>query len=316
MIVSRAPLYGNIYTFDPIKIKRNLFSNFTFHINDNQTGLYTFKTGPAAVAKSRSPHLYLVIECAAAVQFLFLIAFDMNRKTWQQSPWQLRIGHISYLFYDPLRQHLIGLRFDGPFSMLIEEYDIKTLDFARRYTKQETNQYAYPQSHCSVFDYEENWIVEVRTRYEYPSNEAYYLKMDLNLVGKKNDIVVQFHRIPNIHLLCTMTYDIKTKTIFATTQYGSTQNDLFMLYMNTYTGNCTRQTLLQKTLDGWSLRDIQATFQEKARQILLTLYYQQSSTLESTCWIVLVQFDTMKVIYKKQADNKTFLNTWEFFSLQ
>lgn len=67
-----------------------------------------------------------------------------------------------------------------------------------------------------VFDYEENWIVEVRTDLKDFSVVAYCVKMDLNLVGKKEDIVTEFYLMPNVGSLCSMTYDIKTKNILAT----------------------------------------------------------------------------------------------------
>lgn len=54
---------------------------------------------------------------------------------------------------------------------------------------------------------------KTRTRFENPSINAYYVKMDLNLVGKQADIVTDFGLMPDVHNLCTMTYDIDTKTV-------------------------------------------------------------------------------------------------------
>ncbi len=102
--------------------------------------------------------------------------------------------------------------------------------------------------------------------------------MDLNLVGKKNDIVVDFHLMPNIHSLCTMTYDMKTKRVFSTWQHGSIDQDLVMLYMNPYTSTFTNETLLLKIPDEWVVEDIQAIYDESARQILFIIHHQQEST--------------------------------------
>jgi hypothetical protein len=54
--------------------------------------------------------------------------------------------------------------------------------------------------------------------------------MDLNLVGKKEDIVTEFYLMPDVHYLCTMACDIKAKTILATWQKES-----LIIHMNPYT---------------------------------------------------------------------------------
>ena len=52
--------------------------------------------------------------------------------------------------------------------------------------------------------------------------------MDLNLVGQQTDIVTDFRMLPDVHNLCTMTYDIDTKTVLATWQHGSIDQDMRM----------------------------------------------------------------------------------------
>jgi hypothetical protein len=257
----------------------------------------------------------MVVECGTAFQRLFLLVFDMKKKTYKQSRWILDDGIFAYLFHDPHRQRLFGLREIDTFTLILEEYNITTLDFVRKYTQQDGEKYAFPFGGCSIFDYEENWIVEVRTRAEDLSVNAYFIKMDLNLVGKKEDIVVDFHLMPDVHNLCTMTYDIKTKLVFATWQFGSIDRDIIMLYMNPYTGKFTNETLLMKTPSGWLVHEIQAIYNERTRQILFMIHHQQDPTFEDKYWIMLVEFDTMKVNEKKQVTTIPAFDMWELFSL-
>jgi len=277
--------------------------------------LYYFEPGPVAIMNSNSSVIYIPIECGTSFQRLFLLAFDMKTKTYNQSQWILHDGVFHYLFSDPLRQRLFGLRDVGPFTLILEEYNITTLDVIRQYTHQDAEKYCFAYARCSIFDYEENWIVEVRTRFENPSINAYFIKMDLNLVGKKEDIVTEFHLMPGVHNLCTMTYDLKTKKIFATWQHGSIDQDLIMLYMDPYTSKFSNETLLLKTPSGSVIEDIQAIYDEQTRQILFMIYHQQESTFASTYWIILVEFDTMKVNDKKQVSTIDDLETWELFLL-
>ncbi|CAF5101448.1 unnamed protein product, partial [Rotaria magnacalcarata] len=135
----------------------------------------------------------------------------MKAKQYQQSSWILKNGMFYFLHYDPLRQRLFGLRGYNLFTLVREEYNLTPLHPMREYTRQNTKKYAYAFHQCSIFDYEENWIVEARTRLENVNINAYYLKMDLNLVGNKTDIVTEFRLLPDIHNLCRMTYDIENK---------------------------------------------------------------------------------------------------------
>ncbi|CAF0978021.1 unnamed protein product [Rotaria sordida] len=256
--------------------------------------------------------MYMPVQCGTAFQRLFLLSFHMKKKTYKQSRWILHNGGFAYLFYDSLRQRLFGLRDISTFTLIIEEYNMTTLNAVKKYTQQDGEQYAFPYGGCSIFDYEENWIVEVRTRFENPSVNAYFIKMDLNLVGKKDDIVTEFHLLPNVHNLCSMTYDIKTKLVFATWQHGSIDRDLVMLYMDPYTSRLSNETLLLKTPNEWVVESIQTIFDEQTRQILFVIEHQQESTFDEKYWLMFVEFDTMKVNMKKQITKPDF-DMWELF---
>ncbi|CAF1457977.1 unnamed protein product [Rotaria sp. Silwood1] len=198
----------------------------------------------------------------------------------------------------------------------MEEYNITTLDVIREYTRQDGEKYAFPDASNSIFDYNENWIVQVRARDEGPTINAYFVKMDLNLVGKKEDIVVEFHLLPNVHWLCTMTYDMKTKRVLATWQYGSINNNLVMLYMDPYTSEFSNVNLLFETPDLWTVEFIKAIFDERTRQILFLIQHQSEETFHVKNWMMFVEFDTMNVTGKKQVKTIPEMADWEYFILQ
>ena len=308
-------LHGSIRTFDTKTSQFPFYANFSFHIDDNDTELYYFVPGPVAIVNDSSPLMYMSVQCGTAFQRLFLLIFDMTKKTYRQSQWILHDGGFAYLLHDPLRQRLFGLRDVSTFTLIIEEYNMTTLDVVRKYTQQDGSQYAFPYAAYTIFDYEENWIVEVRTRFENPSVNAYYIKMDLNLVGKKDDIVTEFHLMPNVHNLCTMTYDMKTKKILATWQHGSIDQNLVMIYMDRQTGKFSNETLLFKVDRGhdWVIEDTQAIFDEQTRQVLFLIKYEQDSTFADQFWIMLVDFDTMKINMKKQVKSIADFSDWELF---
>ncbi|CAF1459721.1 unnamed protein product, partial [Rotaria sordida] len=310
------PLYGSIFSYNPASSEFLFFANFSFEIDDNRTSMYYFVPGPVAIVNSSSSLLmYMPVQCGIGPQRLFLFVFDMDKKMYKQSRWILHNGDFAYLFYDPQRQRLFGLHDDLTSTLFIEEYNMTTLDFIRHYTQQNSSQYSVPKAGCAVFDYEENWIVEVRTRVETPLIKAYFIKMDLNLVGKKEDIVTDFHQIPNIDFLLTMTYDIKAKTILGTRLRGLIANDLVMLYMNPYTSEITNENLLLKTPNQWVVKDIQAIYDESTRQILFMIHHLHSATLEDIYWIMFVDFDTMEIKEKKQDRSIQLFETWELFTL-
>jgi hypothetical protein len=237
----------------------------------------------------------------------------MKTKTYKQSQWILNDGVFHFLHYDPLRQRLIGLRDYSTFTLIIEEYNLKTLNVVKEYTKQDGETYAFPYAWCSIFDYQENWIVQVRTRFENPSIQAYYIKMDLNLVGNKSDIVTEFRLLPDIHNLCTMTYDIETKTALVTWQQGSIDQDLVMMYMNPYTSEFQNKTLLLETGSGNVIESIEAVYNQKTHQVLFIIDQETETGSTVAYWMIIVDFYTMKIVDKKQIDTITGLQYWQFF---
>jgi hypothetical protein len=243
------------------------------------------------------------------------LKYDIKMKTYKQSRWLLNDGVFHFLHYDPHRQRLFGLRDVDTFTLIMEEYNMTTLDVVKEYTRQDGEQYAFLYAWCSVFDPEENWVVQVRTRFEGDTVNAYYLKMDLNLVGKKKDIVTEFYLLPNVGNLCTMTYDIQTKTVLATWQHGSIDQDTTMIYMDPYTSKFRNETLLLETSSGWVVESIKAVFDEANRQILFMIEQQNEILNEGGSWSIIVEFDTMKIIQKKQVNTIPGLDSWEFFNI-
>lgn len=291
----------------------SFFANFSFHIDDHDTDLYFFETGPVAIRNANSSlTMYMPVQCATAFQRLFLLSFDMIKKTYRQSQWILHNGVYAYLFYDPQRERLFGLRDVSTFTLIIEEYDLLTLKATQQYTKQDGNQYAFPYQGCVAFDYQENWIVEVRTRFEDLGVNAYFVRMDLNLIGEKDDIVTDFHLLPNVGNLCSMTYDIKTKLVLATWQHGSIDRDLVMLFMNPYNGTFSNQTTLLKTPQGWVVESVQSVFLEDVRQVLFVIEHQVENDVKTKYWLIYVEFDTMNIRSKKQITKPEF-DDWQLF---
>jgi hypothetical protein len=239
----------------------------------------------------------------------------MKTKIYEQSPWILNIGVFHFLHYDPLHHRLFGLRDVDPFTFIIEEYNLTTLNVVKEYTKQDGEKYAFSYAWCSIFDYNENWIIQVRTRFENPSVNAYYIKMDLNLVGKKSDIVTEFRLLPGIHNLCTMTYDIETKTALVTWQHGSIDQNIVMMYMNPYTSEFQNETLLLETGSGYLINSIKAVYNQQTHQILFVVDKETGTNENGETWMIIVEFYTMKIIDKKQVDTVMDADYWEFFIL-
>lgn len=190
-----------------------------------------------------------------------------------------------------------------------------TLNVIREYTRQDGEQYAFPYAGCSVFDPIENWIIHVRTRYESGAVNACYIKMDLNLVGKKKDIVTQLYLLPHFTNLCTMTYDIATKSILATWQHGSIDKDIVMIYVDPYTSKFKNETLLLKTSSEWVLESIKAIYNPSNRQVLFMIEQSSENSSGKNDWSVIVEFDTMKIIEKKRVNTISVFDAWEFFMI-
>ncbi|UJR18197.1 hypothetical protein I4U23_005098 [Adineta vaga] len=307
------PFYGSISSYNSTTSDLVFYSNFSYYFDKNTTDPYYFISGPVAIDNSST--MFMSIQCDIGCEHLFLFAFDMEKKTYKQSQWILHNGHLIYLFFDPQRHRLFGLRDVSKLTLILEEYNTTTLDIIRQYTQQEIKKYASPQRRCSIFDYEENWIVEVRTREETPFVDAYFIKMDLNLVGIKEDLVTEFHLLSNINSLCTMTYDIKRKLVLSTWQRDYPHQDIVMTYMNPYTSKLTNQTLLSKTPVATEVRDVQAIYDPSTRQILFLIHHVYTPLMEDQYWIILVEFDTMKMIEKKQVNTIKEFHTWELFNL-
>jgi hypothetical protein len=311
-ILSSFPYYGSIFSYNPHSSAFRFYGNFSFHIDDNTTDLYYFEAGPVATVNTTST-IYMPLQCGTSFQRLLLLKYDIKTKSYMQSRWLLDDGVFHFIHYDPRRHRIFGLRDVSTFTLIIEEYNITTLDVIREYTRQDGEQYAFPYEWCSAFDPDENWIVQVRTRYESGTVNAYYIKMDLNLVGKKKDIVTEFYLLPNVGNLCTMTYDIKTKTVLGTWQHGSIDQDTVMIYMNPYTSKFQNETLLLKTPSGMVVDSIKAVFNETNRQVLFLIEQSSEMTNYGPYWSIIVEFDTMKIIEKKQVDTIPDLDSWEFF---
>ena len=55
----------------------------------------------------------------------------------------IRDDVFHFLHYDPRRQRLFGLRNVSTFTLIIEEYNITTLDVVKEYTREVGEQYAF-----------------------------------------------------------------------------------------------------------------------------------------------------------------------------
>ncbi|CAF0865674.1 unnamed protein product [Adineta steineri] len=198
----------------------------------------------------------------------------------------------------------------------MEEYNTTTLEVIQEYTRQNGTQYGFASQGCSVFNPDENWIVEIRIVSAGQHYDAYYMKMDLNLVGKKQDIVTQFQKLPEFVEPYTMTYDIKTKLVLVTWKHGTIFTDTMMIYINPYTGKLQNEASLLKTPFGWFVQSVQALFDESTRQILFLIQQSDLQQIQITVWAITVEFDTMKIIEKKQVNALAGLQTWTFFKTE
>jgi hypothetical protein len=85
--------------------------------------------------------------------------------------------------------------------------------------------------------------------------------------------------------------------------------------MNPYTSKFTNETLLLKTPHESLVEDIQAIYDEPTRQILFMIHRQQESTFADKRWIMVVDFDTMQAIEKKQVTTIDNFQAWKLFIL-
>jgi hypothetical protein len=80
--------------------------------------------------------------------------------------------------------------------------------------------------------------------------------------------------------------------------------------MNPYTSKFQNETLLLKTPSGWVVESIKAVFDESNRQILFMVEQRSEIFNDEGSWSIIVEFDTMKIIRKKQISS---FDAWEFF---
>ena len=314
------PHYGNFSVFDTTAKKLSFLGNFTFDVHD-RSDLYYFVGGPVAVNTNLSL-VYMSITGATAFQRLLLLAYNYKTGKYHQSRWIYDNGDMHFLYYDPVRNRLFGLRDNDTFTFYIEEYDVETLDLVKLYTTQDGEQYAFTYDGCTSFDYNENWIVQVRTRFDNPSVNAYWVKMDLNLVGKKDDIVTDFHLMPNVNNFLTMTYDIQeTKLILGTWQHGSIELDVYMFHFDPKQsgkfpyGNETLK-LLFKT-NGKDVQFMQDIWNPVTREVLFMIQIEDDETFATTNYILRVQFDTLEILEKTKLtdDQLPLFELWQYFYL-
>ncbi|CAF1404697.1 unnamed protein product [Adineta steineri] len=292
--------------------------NFTFDVHD-QSDLYYFVGGPVAVNPDLSL-MYMPITGATSFQRLFLLAYNYNTSTYYQSPWMYNNGDIAFLYYDPIRKRLFGLRDKSTFTFFIEEYDLQSLNVTKLYTKQDGEKYAFSFAACTCFDYNENWIIQVRTRFEGDTVNAYWIKMDLNLVGQKEDIVTDFHLMPNVNNFLTMTYDIQqTKLILGTWQHGSIELDVYMFHLDPkesgkFPYRNENLTLLFKT-NGENVEMMDSVWNPVLREVLFIIQTRDDHTLETTNYMLRVEFDTLHILEKSKITDKQLplFELWEYF---
>ncbi|CAF0988036.1 unnamed protein product [Adineta steineri] len=313
----KPPYYGDINTYDPQSTTFEFYGNFSFSVvSDNTTDVFCFEPGPVAVMNNTYSTIFMPLQCHAEISRLLLLKYDLQKKTYAQSSWYLKTGTFYYLYYDSHRQRLFGLRDVYTPTYIMEEYNTTTLEVIQEYTRQNGTQYGFACQGCSVFNPDENWIVEIRIVSAGQHYDAYYMKMDLNLVGKKQDIVTEFQKLPEFVEPYTMTYDIKTKLVLVTWKHGTIFTDTMMIYINPYTGKLHNEASLLKTPFGWFVQSVQALFDESTRQILFLIQQSDLQQIQISVWAITVEFDTMKIIEKKQVNALAGLQAWTFFKTE
>lgn len=312
------PHFGLISSFDTQPKKLSVIGNFTFDTHERSNLCY-FVPGPVAVNKNLG-YIYLPIMSGNAFKCLLLVAYNYKTKTYHQSHWVYNDGDFGFLLYDPVRDRLLGLRTNNTFTYSVEEYDPETLDTVKQYTQQNVEKYGFINGRCTTFDYYQNWIIQIRVRYDNSSYNSYWIKMDLNLVGKKNDIVTDFHVIPHAYYFITMTYDIqKTKLILCTWQNGSSLLDIYMFHLDpkqngTFPHRRQSFKLLLKT-NGEQVETVRDIWNPVKREVVYLIQTNTGATGKIVRYMLRVQFDTKKVIQKAILTDKQLplLDSWEYF---
>ena len=113
-----------------------------------------------------------------------------------------------------------------------------------------------------------------------------------------------------------MTYDRKTKLVLLTWELGSIFTETVMLYMDPYTSELQKETILLNTPFGWSVRSVQALFDDSTRHVLFLIKQTNLQGTEIIVWSITVQFDTMNIIEKKQIDTVMDVEDWTFLKTE
>jgi hypothetical protein len=282
-------------------------------VPDNTTDYFCFEPGPVAVVNSTNTSIVIALQCHAKVSRLLLLIYDLQKKTYEQSPWAFNNGVYYYIYYDSHRQHLFGLRDASASSYIMEEYNTNTLEVIQVYTQHNQSRYGWACETCSVFDPDENWLIDIRLVSKGQYYHAYYMRMDLNLVGQKQDIVTKFQELSELGGPYTMTYDMKRKLILLTWERGTIITETIMFHLDPYTTKIQNETPLLKTPFGWVVRSVQALFNKATRQVLYLIKQTDLQQIQIIVWSIVADFDTLKIIEKKQVDTLMSLQDWTFF---
>ncbi|UJR12438.1 hypothetical protein I4U23_016614 [Adineta vaga] len=313
--IQRGPPYvGTIDTFDPQSLSLNFYSNFSFYLPPiNQTDFYWFSPGPVVVIDKNQSTIITALQAIDTNTPLHLFRYNIPTKTYIQSSWMINHSNFDYLHYDSHRQRLFGLREVNISVLVLEEYNTATLNFVQQYTQLDRSKYGYPPQ-VSIFDQDENWIIDIRIAVKTP-NSIYFMKMDLNLVGKSDNIVTDYHKISKHGSLISMTYDIKTKRAFVLWNIDTIKTNLVMTYMDPHTGEFHQEKPFFKAQGLWYINNIQDLFDESTRQILFFIQLSDLPASQSDAYIIQVDFDTMKIIKQTRIYPNFLPIQWSFFCL-
>lgn len=274
-----------------------------------------FQPGSVAVLNDTNSTIITSLQSTGQITRLLLLKYSIQKKTYAQSSWILEDGIFYYFQYDQQRQRLITLRDNGTQVYVLEEYNTTTLDFVQEYTRQTVAQYSFPTFVSPIFDADENWIVELRQPGGRGAGYIYYLKMDLNLVGKKEDIVTEYRRLKELDNLYSVIYDSKAKLALVASQRGTISPNIIIFYMNPFTGVFQEEIPILEKPFGWPVQSFQAFFDESNRQVLYLIKITDLQYIRMQIWSVIVEFDTLKIVEKKQITTLNDLQNWTFFQI-
>lgn len=274
-----------------------------------------FQPGSVAVLNDINSTIITPLQSTGIITRLLLLKYSIQEKTYTQSSWILKDGMFYYLLYDQQRQRLLTLRDNGSQVYILEEYNTTTLDLVQEYTRQTVAQYNFPTYVSPIFDADENWIVELRQPGGKGAGYIYYLKMDLNLVGKKQDIVTEYRQLKELDALYSVTYDSKTKLALVASQRGNISPKIIVFYMNLSTGVFQQEIPIFNKPFGWPVESFQVFFDEFSRQVLYLIKITDLQYIRMQIWSIIVDFDTLKVIETKQINTLNDLQNWNFFQI-